>query len=102
MVLANAETINADFVGENRLLDDVADDLCMRQQLAVGPHCDVAKSIQSEFKNLCHDSCLRAWSRNVNAPDSLGGRRNDDEGELIAKFDGRSASPGSPRAPSVC
>jgi hypothetical protein len=60
MVLANAETIHANFVGANRLLDHIADDLSMRQQFAVGPHCDVAKCIQSEFKILCHGSCLRA------------------------------------------
>jgi hypothetical protein len=58
-----------DAVAANRLLDDVADDLSMRQQLAVGFHRDVAKCIQPEFKILCYDSCLRAWARNVNARD---------------------------------
>jgi hypothetical protein len=28
-------------------------------------------------------------------------QQRDDDGELIAEFDGRSASPGSPRSPSV-
>jgi hypothetical protein len=53
-MLANAEGVDADLVGEHALVDDIADGLHVGQRLAVGAGGDVAKGIQSEFKSLCH------------------------------------------------
>ena len=56
VVLADAEGVDAEFVGEDRLLDHVADDLRMRQKAAVGVGGDVAERIQPEFEILL--ACL--------------------------------------------
>ena len=54
MVFANAEGINADLVGEDALVNDVADDLRVGEGVVIGAGGDIAESIQSEFKRLCH------------------------------------------------
>ncbi len=50
VVLADAESIDADFIGEDSLVDHVAEDLRVGQRLAAGPDRDIAKGIQSEFE----------------------------------------------------
>ena len=55
-MLADAEEVDAQLVGEHRLLDDVADHLRMRQQVAVGPRGDVAERIQPKLNMPCHQA----------------------------------------------
>ena len=50
MVFADAEEVDADLVGEHAFGDDVADDLCVRQRLAVGADGDVAERVDAEFE----------------------------------------------------
>jgi hypothetical protein len=58
MVLADPEGVDAQFVRQHALVDDVADGLGVRAQLAIRADGDVAKGIQSEFKILGHSlSC---------------------------------------------
>ena len=54
MVLSNSEKVDADRIGEDRLVDDVADHLRMRQEAAVGTGGDVAEGIQPKLEMLCH------------------------------------------------
>ena len=54
VVLADAEGVDAERVGEDALLDHVADDLRLRQQAAVRPEGDVAECIEAELKFLRH------------------------------------------------
>ena len=54
MVLADAEEVDAELVGQHRLLDDVADHLRLRQQRPVGVHGDVAERVQPELQFPCH------------------------------------------------
>lgn len=54
VVLADAEEIDAQLVGEHRFADHVPDDLRMRQGAAAGPGGDVAERVESEFERLCH------------------------------------------------
>ncbi|MGA5305739.1 hypothetical protein ACPCHT_37995 [Nucisporomicrobium flavum] len=49
MVLAEAEYVNADLVSKYRLVNHVADDLGVRQQLTVRPDSDVTECVQAEF-----------------------------------------------------
>src|SRR5882757_10887433 len=66
MVFADAEKIDAQIVGENRLVDDVADDLSMRQQMAIIASRDVAKGIQPKFqtsRHVAHDRFLATCGR---------------------------------------
>ena len=59
-MLADAERIDADRVGEDALIDDIADDLGMGQRLAVGPDRHVSECIKSKFEFLCHLCVCRA------------------------------------------
>ena len=54
MMLADAEGVDAHCIGEHPFVDDVADHLRVRQGLAVGTDGDVAESVQSDSKSLCH------------------------------------------------
>ncbi len=63
VVLADAEEVDADLVGEHRLVDDVADHLGVRQQAPVRRVGDVAESVQPEFKLLCHAVSVRCGLR---------------------------------------
>ena len=54
VVLADTEGVDAERVGEDALLDHVADDFRLRQQAAVRPEGDVAECIEAELKLLCH------------------------------------------------
>lgn len=49
VMLAKANEVEAELVGQNRLVDDVADHLRMRKHGTGGVLGDVAKGIQSEF-----------------------------------------------------
>ncbi len=49
MVLADAEGIDAEPVGQHRLLDHLADDLRVRVETTGGAGGDIAKCIESEF-----------------------------------------------------
>src|SRR6516165_501866 len=59
MVLADPEGVDAELVGQDTLVDHVADDLRMGQELAAGRDGDIAESIKSELEFLCH-FCLLA------------------------------------------
>ena len=63
VVLADAEEVDAELVGEHRLVDDIADDLGVRQQAPVRRVGDVAESVQPEFKLLCHAVSVRCGLR---------------------------------------
>ena len=54
VVLADAEGIDAQRIGQRRLLDHVADDLRVAQKRPVGALGNVAERVQAEFKGLCH------------------------------------------------
>ena len=45
MMLADAKGIDPELIGENRLLDDVADDLRVAQEAAVGAGGDIAERV---------------------------------------------------------
>ena len=63
MVLADADGIDTDLVGENRLLDEIADDLGGVQRLAVRSVGDVAEGVEAEFEGLIHSAFLSAqWN----------------------------------------
>ena len=49
-MLADAEDVQADLVGQHRLLDDVAEDVCLRVKGAVGRARDVAEGVDAEFE----------------------------------------------------
>ncbi len=53
-MLAHAEEVHAQPVGQHCLLDDVANDLGVRQRNAVGPAGHVAKGVQAKFQRLRH------------------------------------------------
>ena len=57
MVLADAEGIDAQLVGQHRLLDHVADHLRLRQELAVGCGGNIAERVEPKFELLCHVFC---------------------------------------------
>jgi hypothetical protein len=42
-------------IGENRLLDDIADNLGLRKQLTIRAGGDIAERIQAEFKRYGHE-----------------------------------------------
>ena len=65
VMLAKPDEVDADLVGEHRLLDHVADDLGVRQRLAVGSRRDVAESIESEFENLRHSQPFTVYPRPI-------------------------------------
>ena len=54
MMLADAKGVDAEFVGQHRLIDHVADDLRVAQQVAVGARRDVAESIETKLEVCCH------------------------------------------------
>ncbi|MET4826931.1 hypothetical protein ABH972_004520 [Bradyrhizobium ottawaense] len=54
VVFAEADEVEAEFVGQHRFVDDVADHLRVRKHGACGIPGDVAKSIQSELKRCGH------------------------------------------------
>lgn len=52
-MLPDAEEVDPQIVGEDGLVDHVANDLGLRQQLAVRVPCDIAEGVQTEFESLC-------------------------------------------------
>jgi hypothetical protein len=50
MVLTNPEEVDAEFVGEHGLVDDIAKDLRERQRLPVGITGSVAKGVEAKFE----------------------------------------------------
>jgi hypothetical protein len=52
-MLANAEEIHADPVGQLGFGDDVAEDVCLRLESTFGVRGDVAEGIQAEL-DICH------------------------------------------------
>jgi hypothetical protein len=53
-MLADADEINPDLIGENGLFDQVADDLRRMQRRAVRAFGDVAEGIETEFDAVNH------------------------------------------------
>src|ERR1700690_2904050 len=56
VMLADAKRIDAELVGEDRFLDQVADNLRMGLRPAVTANGDVAECVQPKLKLLCHNS----------------------------------------------
>jgi hypothetical protein len=54
VMLAKADDIDAELVRKHRFLDDVADDLRMGQQTAVGAGGDVAERVEPQFNDVRH------------------------------------------------
>ncbi len=54
MMLADADEVDPDGIGEDGLLDDVADDLRLGQAPAVRVDGDVAEGVEPEFEMLIH------------------------------------------------
>ena len=54
MVFADPKSVDADFIGKDSLVDNIAEDLRVGQRLAAGPDRDIAEGIQSEFEILWH------------------------------------------------
>ena len=50
VVFTDAEEVHAELIGEYGFVDDITDDLRMREHLAVGAARDVAERVESEFK----------------------------------------------------
>ena len=50
VMLAHADEVDAQSIGQHRLLDDVPDDLRMRQETAVSAGGDVAKGVQPQLE----------------------------------------------------
>ena len=63
VVLADADEIDAQFIGQHSLVDHVPEHLRMRQQVALRIRGDVAERIKPEFKMLCHALFCSVWSR---------------------------------------
>ncbi|MGY4489011.1 hypothetical protein ACVWWR_008202 [Bradyrhizobium sp. LM3.2] len=53
-MFAEADEVEAELVGQHRLVDDVADHLRVRKHRAGSVPGDVAKGIQSEFERCGH------------------------------------------------
>ena len=49
VVFADAEEVEAEVVGQHRLVDHVADHLCLAQAVAVGVDGDVTEGVEAEF-----------------------------------------------------
>jgi hypothetical protein len=58
MMLAKPNGMHANFVGQRRLFDDIANNLRLRHQLAIRPGGDVAECVQSELDFLRHSRCF--------------------------------------------
>jgi hypothetical protein len=54
MMLAHADEIDADLVGEHGFLDEIADDLRGMQRFAVRTIGDVPEGVEAEFDGLIH------------------------------------------------
>jgi hypothetical protein len=54
VVLADADEVDAQLVGEDGLLDDVADDLRVRERPPVGAARDVAEGVEAELQGVGH------------------------------------------------
>ena len=57
-MLADAESIDADGIGQHAFFDYVANDLGVRFEAAVGAGGDVAERVQAEFDVLSHVSVM--------------------------------------------
>ena len=53
-MLADAESVDSQIVGKDRLFDDVAQHACLRQETAVGIDRHVSEGIQAELEIVCH------------------------------------------------
>jgi hypothetical protein len=55
VVLSDAEEVESEFVGEDGLLDDVAQHPRLMLEFSIGAVGHVAKRVESEFERFCHD-----------------------------------------------
>ena len=55
MMLADPDEIDAEFVGENRLLQEIAQNLRLRKLGAIGVAGDVAECVEAEFERFHAD-----------------------------------------------
>ena len=64
-MLADAERVDAELVGQHRLLDHLADDLGVAVEAAVGAGGDVAKCIETEFHGCAATSMQNASAQRL-------------------------------------
>ena len=62
MVLADADEVDAELIGEDGLLDDVAENGGLRQPLSAVVHGDIAEGVEAQFNGAC---CAEALRRRV-------------------------------------
>ena len=62
-MLADADEIDANLVGEDGLLDEVADDLRRMQRLSVRTVGDIAEGVETEFDRLNHSALYQVQPR---------------------------------------
>ena len=62
-MLADADEIDANLVGEDGLLDEVADDLRRMQRLSVRTVGDIAEGVETEFERLNHSVLYQVQPR---------------------------------------
>src|SRR5688572_28468227 len=65
VVLADADEVDAQLVGEHGLVDDVAKDLGVRKRAALGVDGDVAERVQPELDMWCHGNLQLNGSMNA-------------------------------------
>ena len=82
-MFADAERLDAELIGEHRLVDDVANDLRVRDEAAVRRGGDVAERIEPEFKRLRHGSCRSSGARRRRSPSWPGSAPKPDAKLLV-------------------
>ena len=100
VVLADAEEVEAEPVGEHRLLDDVAQHLRVRQRRPVGSRRHVAEGVESEFVALSHrpvpipaSPCVRMLAATPVRPRLFPAPRRGHAGRADARPDGAGMRP---------
>jgi len=78
-MLADADEIDADLIGKDALRNDVANDLRVRNQLAVRPLGDIAKGVEAEFEMVCHDMKMEVPGRDCALPNDVAGMLGADQ-----------------------
>ncbi len=53
-MLADAKSVDAELIGQHRLIHHVADDLGVAQQGAIGAGSHIAESIETKLEICCH------------------------------------------------
>src|SRR5438876_727155 len=86
MVLADADEVDAKLIGEHGLLDQIADDLCRVQRLAVWPVGDVTEGVEAEFDRLSHSALSKGIGETSPRCGGTRCRLSSPGGRLFADF----------------